>query len=119
MAAAAVPFAPAGPDARGHADGLTRAGRGETTMSMSSAIPSTSEGGKTPRRWFPLALVLLVIGDEARAADLVIIGRDRKSYEDCETKPPPTEFAVAACDDGSKPAGEKPAHDAPATPSRP
>ncbi len=88
-------------------------------MPMSSAIPSRSEGGKTHRRWFPLALVLLVILVVLAAFVLRRSTASGAKPEDCETKPPPNEFAVAACDDGSKPAGEKPAHDAPATPSRP
>jgi hypothetical protein len=79
--------------------------------------PTPDSGGR--RRWVPLAVVLLIIV-VALAVFAVRRNVTAAKPEDCETKPPPNAFAVPECDDGSAPAGAKPATSgAPPAPARP
>jgi hypothetical protein len=72
---------------------------------MAPDVPSPSVS-PSHRRWLVLAVAVLVLV-VALAAWAVRRGTSTAA-EDCEDKPPPNAFAVAACDDGSAPAGAKP-----------
>ena len=58
------------------------------------------------RRWLVFAVAVLVL--VVALAAWVMRRGTSTAAEDCEDKPPPNAFAVAACDDGSAPAGAKP-----------
>jgi hypothetical protein len=71
---------------------------------MAPDLPSPSVS-PSRRRWLVLAVAVLVLV-VALAAWAVRRGTPT-AVKDCEDKPPPSAFAVAACDDGSAPAGAK------------
>jgi hypothetical protein len=72
---------------------------------MAPELPSPSVSPPSRRRRLVLAVAILVLV-VALAAWAMRRGTSTAA-EDCEDKPPPNAFAVAACDDGSAPAGAK------------
>lgn len=62
---------------------------------------TTETSVQASRRYLWLIVIAVVI-----ATALVVVARrgSTPAAEDCETKPPPSTFAVAACDSGTAPA---------------
>jgi len=82
---------------------------------MAPDLPPSSVNPPSRRRWLVLAVAVLVLVI-ALAAWAMRRGAPNAA-EDCEDKPPPNAFAVAACDDGSASEGAKtPASPAPGGP---
>jgi hypothetical protein len=61
--------------------------------------PAPALDARRRRRWLLVLAVLVVL--VALAAYAMRRNASSANAEDCETKPPPSTFAVAECDDGS------------------